>query len=123
MIENVIFPKNIDNYTLNYQKNIFDNFDDLNFNFWNYLNPVHSKKNVVKLNIINTENSVSKFKFNFEKLNQITKNNRLNRMKILKEKRKHKNIKFMYKSRKKIADNRPRIKGRFIKTDTKIISK
>ena len=47
MIENIIFPKNIDNYTLNYQKNILDNFDDLNFNFWNYLNPVHSKKNVI----------------------------------------------------------------------------
>lgn len=119
MIENIIFPTNEDNYFLNYQKNRFDNFDNINFNFWNYLNPVHSKKK----NVISKKKCVSKFKFNFEKLNQITKNNRLNRMKILKEKRKHKNIKFMYKSRKKIADNRPRIKGRFIKTYTKIISK
>ena len=63
---------------------------------------------------------MSKKFFPRPKLTEAQKDARNKRKEKLKVKKTHNKNKIRYQSRKKIADKRPRIKGRFVKTDKKI---
>lgn len=63
---------------------------------------------------------MSKKFFPRPKLTEAQKDARNKRKEKLKVKKTHNKNKIRYQSRKKIADKRPRVKGRFIKTDKKI---
>lgn len=78
-----------------------------------YKSPSRKSRNKKSLNI-------KKF-FPRPKLTKAQKDARSKRKERLKVKRTlNKNKKIRYQSRKKIADKRPRVKGRFVKTDKKI---